>query len=73
MRKSITPLWRSIAPLLSKHPTATIIDMLGNTIYHSTFTTQHNTINVVGLSDGIYNLSIATTAGVVNKRVVIVK
>jgi hypothetical protein len=52
---------------------ATIIDMLGNTIYHSTFTTQHNTINVVGLSDGIYNLSIATTAGVVNKRVVIVK
>jgi hypothetical protein len=30
-------------------------------------------IDVSGLREGIYNLSIATTAGVVNKRVVIVR
>jgi hypothetical protein len=35
--------------------------------------TQHLTLNISDINEGVYNLSIATTAGVVNKRVVIVR
>jgi type IX secretion system substrate protein len=59
--------------MLNANSTLVITDMMGNTIYHSIFTTQHSTINVAGLSEGVYNLSITTNAGEVNKRVVIVR
>jgi len=51
----------------------TLTDIIGNTIYHSTFTTQHNTINVADLNEGVYNLSISTKEGLLNKRVVIAR
>ncbi|HEX7413254.1 MAG TPA: T9SS type A sorting domain-containing protein [Bacteroidia bacterium] len=55
-----------------KH-TLVITDMLGNAIYHSTLNTQHNTINVADLAEGVYTISITTNQGVVNKRLVIVR
>ncbi|HEX7414534.1 MAG TPA: choice-of-anchor tandem repeat GloVer-containing protein [Bacteroidia bacterium] len=51
----------------------TISDILGNAIYHSTLNTQHSTISVSDLAEGIYNISISSNEGVVNKRVVIVR
>jgi hypothetical protein len=51
----------------------TISDMLGNSIYHSAFTTQHKTISVADLTEGVYNISIIGSKGIINKRLVIVK
>jgi hypothetical protein len=59
--------------MLNENTSAIITDMLGNSIYHSTFTTQHNKINVADLNEGVYNLSITTHEGEVNKRAVIVR
>ena len=51
----------------------TITDMLGNKVRQVPFNTQHLTLNIADLSEGIYNISISSSEGVVNKRVVIVK
>jgi Leucine-rich repeat (LRR) protein len=53
--------------------TLVMTDMLGNAIYHSTFTTQHKVISVADLAEGVYNISISTNEGMLNKRVVIVR
>jgi hypothetical protein len=44
--------------LVNEKSTLEITDMLGNTIYHSTFSTQHNTINISNLSEGMYLLRV---------------
>jgi len=59
--------------MVNEKTDVTITDMLGNFIYYSTFTTQHNTINIADLSEGVYNISINSSEGVVNKRLIIVK
>jgi PKD repeat protein len=59
--------------MVNEKTTLVVTDMLGNSIYHSTFTTQHKTINVADLSEGVYNISIGSSEGVINKRLVIVK
>ena len=51
----------------------TLHDMLGNILMQHPSEGQGEAIDVSGLNEGIYNLSIATKAGVVNKRVVVVK
>ncbi|HEX7414103.1 MAG TPA: choice-of-anchor tandem repeat GloVer-containing protein [Bacteroidia bacterium] len=59
--------------IINSTTTLQITDMLGNT--HSTFKIQHSPfqISVADLSEGIYNISISSNEGVVNKRVVIVR
>lgn len=51
----------------------TITDMLGNAVYHSMDNTQHTMINVAGLAEGVYNISIISNEAVVNKRVIIAR
>ena len=55
----------------------TLYDMLGNIIMQHLYSTpsegQGEAIDVSGLNEGIYNLSIATKAGVLNKRVIILR
>ena len=53
--------------------TLQITDMLGNTVYHSTLNTQHNTIDVADLAEGVYTISIISNEGMVNKRLAIVR
>ena len=50
-----------------------ITDMLGKSVKQITFATQHNTLNIADLSEGVYNISIASNEGVINKRLVIVR
>ncbi|HEX7412451.1 MAG TPA: T9SS type A sorting domain-containing protein, partial [Bacteroidia bacterium] len=50
-----------------------ITDMLGNTVKQSIIYNLTSIINVGDLSEGVYNLSIASSIGVANKRLVIVK
>ena len=59
--------------MVNENTTLQITDMLGN--IHSAFKTQQSTfsIDVSNLNEGIYNLSIISNEGTVNKRVVIVK
>ncbi|MHB8259709.1 MAG: T9SS type A sorting domain-containing protein [Bacteroidia bacterium] len=59
--------------IINSTTTLQITDMLGNT--HSTFKIQHSPfqISVADLSEGIYNVTISSNEGVVNKRVVIVR
>jgi sugar lactone lactonase YvrE len=59
--------------MVNENSTMVITDMLGNTIHNSTFTTQHKTISVADLSEGIYNISIASNGALINKRVIIVR
>ncbi len=56
-----------------ENSTLVITDMIGNTIKQVSFNTQNLTLNINDISEGIYTLSITTTAGMVNKRVVIVR
>lgn len=56
--------------MINETAIVTITDMLGNSIYHSTFTTQHNTINVADLSEGVYFLRLETTEGMVIKKII---
>src|ERR1039457_6516599 len=56
-----------------QNTTLQITDMLGNAIYHSTLNTQHNTIDVADLAEGVYTISIISNEGMVNKRLAIVR
>ncbi len=56
--------------MLSETTAITITDMLGNAIYHSTFTTQHNTVNVSDLNAGIYLLRVETNEGTAIKKII---
>jgi hypothetical protein len=69
------PATTSIQVSLANNISTTLVltDMLGNAIYHSTFTTQHNIISVADLAEGVYNISISHKEGLVNKKVVIVR
>jgi type IX secretion system substrate protein len=53
--------------------TLQITDMLGNKVKQSTIYNLTSIINVTDLSEGVYNLSVSSSNGVANKRVVIVK
>lgn len=64
--------------MLNENSRIEIKDVLGNaitimpvTLSLSKGNTQDNTIDVSQLNEGIYNLSISTTEGIINKRVVI--
>ncbi|HEX7415111.1 MAG TPA: T9SS type A sorting domain-containing protein, partial [Bacteroidia bacterium] len=57
--------------LLNEATTMTISDILGNTIYHSTFTTQHNTIDVSNLAEGVYQLIIHNSSFIITKKIVV--
>lgn len=59
--------------MANEKSTLVLTDMLGNTVKQVPCNTQHITLNITDFSEGIYNLSISGTAGVVNKRVVIVR
>ena len=45
---------------------------MGNNVKQISFNTQHLTLNIVDLSEGIYNLSIISSEGVINQRLVVV-
>ncbi|MFI4963290.1 MAG: T9SS type A sorting domain-containing protein [Legionellales bacterium] len=53
--------------------TLLITDMLGNTVKQLIIHNSSLIIDVADLSEGVYNVSISSNAGVVNKRVVIVR
>ena len=57
----------------SANSTLVITDMLGNTVKQLSVTTQLTTISVADLNEGVYNISTSSRAGIVNKRVVIVR
>ena len=77
------PASNSLQVLFSGNGTNTeiiITDMLGNTVKQMPFTlslskgnTQHITLNIADLGEGVYNISITNKEGVANKRVVIVR
>ncbi|HEX7412894.1 MAG TPA: T9SS type A sorting domain-containing protein, partial [Bacteroidia bacterium] len=56
-----------------QNTTLQITDMLGNTVKQSIIYNPTSIISVADLSEGIYNISISSNEGVVNKRVVIVR
>ncbi|MHB8261020.1 MAG: M1 family aminopeptidase [Bacteroidia bacterium] len=49
----------------------TISDILGNVIYHSTFNTKHNTIDVSDLSAGVYQFIIHNSTSIITKKLII--
>jgi hypothetical protein len=51
----------------------TITDMLGNTVKQIPFNTQHLTLNIADLGEGVYNMLIQSSAFSINKKVVIVR
>ncbi len=53
--------------------TLVLTDMLGNVVKQVPLNTQYLTFNIAELSEGIYNLSLQNSEGMVNKRVVIVR
>ena len=66
--------------MVNEKTDVTITDMLGNNVKQvpvslslSKGNTQHVSLNIADLNEGVYNLSISRNEGVLNKRVVIVK
>ena len=57
----------------SANSTLVITDMLGNTVKQVSVSSQQVLINVADLSEGVYNVSIISNEGAMNKRVVIVR
>jgi hypothetical protein len=53
--------------------TLTITDMMGNTVKQSIIYNLKSIINVADLAEGVYNVSITSNEGIINKRIVIVK
>ncbi|HEX7412433.1 MAG TPA: choice-of-anchor tandem repeat GloVer-containing protein [Bacteroidia bacterium] len=56
-----------------QNTTLQITDMLGNTVKQSILYNPTSIINIADLAEGIYNISISSNEGVVNKRVVIAR
>ncbi len=56
--------------LLNEPTEVAIIDVLGNAVYHATFTTQHNTINIAELNSGVYVLELSNSKDRVAKRLI---
>lgn len=59
--------------MLNANSTLVITDMLGNMVKQVSFNTQHITFNIGDLSEGIYNVNITNSDGVVNKRLIIAR
>jgi sugar lactone lactonase YvrE len=59
--------------IINEKTTLVITDMLGNTVKQIPFTTQHLTFNITDLTEGVFNISLQSNEGVINKRVVIVR
>ncbi len=59
--------------MVNANSTLVMTDMLGNTIKQVPFHTQHLTFNISDLGEGVYNISIISNEGIINKRIVIVK
>ncbi len=59
--------------MVNEKATLTITDMLGNVVKQMPFNTQHITFSITDLNEGVYNISLQSTEGVVNKRLIIVK
>jgi type IX secretion system substrate protein len=59
--------------MVNEKTTLTITDMLGNVVKQMPLNTQHITFNISDLNEGVYNISLQSNEGVVNKRVVIVR
>ncbi len=59
--------------MVNEKSTLVMTDMLGNNVKQMPFTTQHLTFNISDLSEGIYNISMISNEGVINKRLVIVR
>ncbi len=59
--------------VLNEKTTLVITDMLGNDVKQMPFNAQHVTLNISDLSEGVYNLSLQSNEGVVNKRLVVVR
>ena len=59
----------------SSMPDATILitDIIGNTVKQVSGINNQVSINVADLSEGVYNVSIVSNAGVANKKIVIVR
>lgn len=51
----------------------TLTDMLGNKVKQITFNEPHLSFNITDLNEGVYNIGISSSEGVINKRLVIVK
>ncbi|HEX7413564.1 MAG TPA: T9SS type A sorting domain-containing protein [Bacteroidia bacterium] len=56
-----------------QNTTLQITDMLGNIVKQSILYNPTSIISITDLAEGIYNISISSNEGVVNKRVVIVR
>ncbi|MHB8259182.1 MAG: NHL domain-containing protein [Bacteroidia bacterium] len=59
--------------IMNENTTLQITDMLGNTVKQFIIHNSSFTISVSDLAEGVYNVSISSNEGVVNKRVVIVR
>ncbi len=59
--------------MANEKATLTITDMLGNVVKQMPFNTQHITFNITDLNEGVYNISLQSNEGVVNKRLIIVR
>ena len=53
--------------------TLVLTDMMGNTVKQLSVSSQQLTLDVSDLTEGVYNISISSNAGVLNKRVVAVR
>ncbi|HEX7413892.1 MAG TPA: T9SS type A sorting domain-containing protein [Bacteroidia bacterium] len=59
--------------MVNESNTLIMTDMLGNTMYHSIFTTQHNTINVADLDAGVYFITLTSDTTTSTKKVIVTK
>ena len=57
----------------SQGSTLVITDMLGKTVKQENIKTEKTIIDVSDLAEGVYNISLSGSIGIVNKKVVIVK
>ena len=56
---------------LNGNYTLIITDMLGNSLYNSTYTTQHNTINLSDLSNGMYMIKVLKDSTIVHQSKIV--
>jgi sugar lactone lactonase YvrE len=59
--------------IVNENSTLVITDMLGNTVKQVVINSNQLSINVANLCEGVYNISLHSNEGVVNKRLVIVR
>ena len=57
----------------TENGTIEVTDMLGNSIYRSTYSNQHNTIDVSNLTNGVYFIEMTTKRGVSIQKFIIAR